>query len=335
MGSRSRKFENTEVFTIQIFSILDTGETNEIQTDQKVSEILSTTECYLIFDELAKTIWFWKGLKSKIRAKFIGAKKSQELRGQVGLSNRVVSIDEGDEPPEFLQSIGSPPRAGTIVAQEIRETPVAASMAPNPDQAPPSFSTSTSDSAPAPEPVYAEPEPEPAPAPRPVPVSRPAPAAARPAPAAARPAPATARPAPAAAPALAAAPMAVATDISIDRVLGILGNLKVPEGFIREMVIIGNSAYSVSVKEQVFLGKKKIERTLEPIGSLPEGVFFADGYSPRVLVENGVVLAIEFLKKEASEYSETQASEEPLTLKEHMKDNKDLVGSFGMKVRKS
>jgi len=102
------------------------------------------------------------------------------------------------------------------------------------------------------------------------------------------------------------------------------------------MVIIGNAAYSISVKEQVFLGKKKVERTLEPIGSLPEGVFFADGYSPRVLVENGVVLAIEFLKKEAAEYSETQASEEPLTLKEHIKstDPKDLMGSFGMKVKK-
>lgn len=311
---------------MQIFSILDTGETQEIQSDQKISEILNTTECFLIFDELAKTIWFWKGLKSKIRAKFIGAKKSQELRGQVGLSNRVVSIDEGDEPPEFLQSIGAPPRAGSIVAQEIREAAVPASMAPNPDQAPPSFSTSIADSAPAPEPayepVYEEPAPAPAPAPRPAPRPAPAPAP-RPAPAPA------ARPAPAA-----AAPAAVDTDTSIDKVLGIIGNLKVPEGFIREMVIIGSSAYSVSVKEQVFLGKKKVERTLEPIGSLPEGVFFADGYSPRVLVENGVVLAIEFLKKEAAEYSETQASEEPLTLKDHIKDSKDLVGSFGMKVKK-
>ena len=286
----------------------------------------------MIFDELAKTIWFWKGQRSKIRSKFIGAKKSQELRGQVGLSNKVVSIDEGDEPPEFLKTIGVPPRAGSIVAHEMKEAAVAA-FAPNPDQAPPSFSTSVAEPAPAPvpEPVYAEPEPAPAPAPRPAPRPAPAPVA-RPAPApVARPAPAAA---PSPAPAAVAAPAALASDVSVDRVLGILSNLKVPEGFIREMVIIGSAAYSISVKEQVFLGKKKVERTLEPIGSLPEGVFFADGYSPHVLVEKSVVLAIEFLKKEASEYSETQASEEPLTLKDHIKDTKDLVGSFGMKVKK-
>ncbi|MEX2680938.1 MAG: hypothetical protein Q6373_005015 [Candidatus Sigynarchaeota archaeon] len=293
----------------------------------------------MIFDEDKRVIWFWKGQKSKIRSKFIGAKKSQELRGQVGLSNKVVSIDEGDEPPEFLQTIGVPPRPGSVVAHEMKEASVAA-FAPNPDQAPPSFSTSVSEPAlapaPEPEPVYAEPEPAPAPRPAPRPAPAPAP---RPAPApAARPAPApVARSAPAAAPAPApvAPAAALGADVSVDRVLGILSNLKVPAGFIREMVIIGSAAYSISVKEQVFLGKKKVERTLEPIGSLPEGVFFADGYSPRVLVENGVVLAIEFLKKEASEYSETQPTEEPLTLKDHIKDTKDLVGTFGMKVKKT
>nr|MDO8117000.1 hypothetical protein [Candidatus Sigynarchaeota archaeon] len=89
---------------IQIFSILDTGEIEEIQSEQKVAEILNTNDCYLLFSEEDKTIWLWKGIKAKIRSKFIGAKKSQELRGQVGLSNKVVSIDEGDEPDDFLRA---------------------------------------------------------------------------------------------------------------------------------------------------------------------------------------------------------------------------------------
>ncbi|HME53497.1 MAG TPA: hypothetical protein VKM55_14830 [Candidatus Lokiarchaeia archaeon] len=280
-----------------------------------------------MFDELAKTIWLWKGLKAKIRAKFIGAKKSQELRGQVGLSNRVVSIDQGDEPPEFLKAIGAPPSAGEIIAKEMKEETI--SFAPNADQAPPSFSTSAAaapamedDAEPARRPAApkAQPKQQPKPAPKQAPAQKPA----RTAPAAQ-----AARSAPAAAPAPAPT---VAPDANVDYVLGILSNLKIPEGYQREMVIIGNSAYSVSVKEQVFLGKKKVERTLEPIGSLPEGVFFADGYSPRVLVENGVVLAIEFLK---SDYAEGQA-EEPVTLKEHIKtdDAKELMGAFGMKVKK-
>lgn len=285
----------------------------------------------MLFDELAKTIWLWKGQKAKIRAKFIGAKKSQELRGQVGLSNKVVSIDQGDEPPEFLQAIGAPPQAGEIIAKEMKEETI--SFAPNADQQPPSFSTSAATQAMEEE---AEPAPASQPAPKqqskqqPKPAAKPAPAkkAARAAPAAQA---ARSAPAPTAAPAPAPT---VVPDANVDYVLGILSNLKIPEGYQREMVIIGNSAYSVSVKEQVFLGKKKVERTLEPIGSLPEGVFFADGYSPRVLVENGVVLAIEFLKSDYSEGS--QSTEEPTTLKEHIKtdDAKELMGAFGMKVKK-
>ncbi|MHA1684692.1 MAG: hypothetical protein ACTSUE_27385 [Promethearchaeota archaeon] len=300
---------------MQIFSILDDGQTEEIHSDQPVGEILNTGECYLIFDELAKIIWLWKGLKARIRSKFIAAKKSQELRGQVGLMNKVISIDEGDEPDDFMRSIGAPPRAGRVVAKEIRAAPV------NEPAAPPSFSTANTQPA-----APAAPAAAPAPAVQPV-----APAAA--------PAPATAvQPvAPAAAPAPAAVPAAVApvSGQGVERVLGILQNLKIPEGYQREMIIIGNAAYSFAVKEQVFLGKKKVERSLEPIGSLPEGVFFADGYAPRVLVENGIVLAIEFLKKEASEYGEEKVTHEPVSLKNHLaKSQKDLVSSLGFKVKK-
>ncbi|MBD3188987.1 hypothetical protein GF325_19325 [Candidatus Bathyarchaeota archaeon] len=298
------------MFKIQIFTILDSGETEELHTDQKISEILNTNECYLIFDEDQKTIWLWKGLKARIRSKFIAAKKSQELRGQVGLMNKVISIDEDDEPERFLRSIGAPPRAGRVVAEEIKIEEM------NQPAAPPSFSTANTStnsqpssqpsSQPAAQPA-AQPAPQPAPRPAAQPASQPA-----------------AQPA-----------VQPAADQNADRVLGMLRNLKVPEGYQREMIIIGNTAYSISKKEQIFLGKKKVEKTLEPIGSLPEGVFFADGYAPRVLVENGVVLAIEFLKKEAAEYSDEKVKEEPVSLKNHLaKSQKDLVSSLGFKIKK-
>ncbi|MHA1847141.1 MAG: hypothetical protein ACTSYS_08795 [Promethearchaeota archaeon] len=304
---------------IQIFTILDSGETEEINTDQKIADILNSTECYLIFDEDAKIIWLWKGKKARIRSKFIAAKKSQELRGQVGLMNKVISIDEGDEPDSFLKSIGAPPRAGRVVAKEIKVEEL------NQPAAPPSFSTANS--SPEPQPVshsataptssasYS------APSQSQQSISSPAPQVA------------SVSVAPATQPSQAPPQGAIApmTDQNVERVLGILKNLKVPEGYQREMVIIGNSAYSISVKEQTFLGKKKVEKTLEPIGSLPEGVFFADGYAPRVLVENGIVLAIEFLKKEASEY--TNEKVQKTSLKEHLK-TKDLVSSLGFKIKK-
>lgn len=285
----------------------------EIQSDQKVADILDTGECYLIYDEDAYKIWLWKGKKARIRSKFIGAKKSQELRGQVGLKNKVISIDEDDEPDAFLKSIGAPPRAGRVVAKEITVEPV------NKPAAPPSFSTSSGGGG------SAVPAAQPAAQPAPQPAARPA---AQPA---AQPAPQ-----PAAAPAAAQPTMAPATSTDVDRVLGILRNLKIPAGYQREMIIIGNSAFSVSVKEQVFLGKKKVEKTLEPIGSLPEGVFFADGYAPRVLVENGKVLAIEFLKKAAGEYGGEEVKQESKSLKEHIKatSQKGLVSSLGFKIKK-
>ncbi|MHA1368842.1 MAG: hypothetical protein ACTSRA_03855, partial [Promethearchaeota archaeon] len=283
---------------------------------------LDSKECYLIFDEDARIIWLWKGSKAKIRSKFIGAKKSQELRGQVGLMNKVISIDEGDEPDEFLMSIGAPPRAGRVVAKELR-------MEANESQQPPAFSTVNQ--------AASQPK-----APEPQPMQQPSATAifqqvgAQPQSStqsqsfqtASQPVSAQSAPQP-----------TVTSSMSqqnVERVLGILKNLKIPAGYQREMIIIGNSAYSVSVKEQVFLGKKKVEKTLEPIGSLPEGVFFADGYAPRVLVENGMVLAIEFLKKEAGEYGGESVKQEVKSLKDHIKATspKDLVASLGFKTKK-
>ena len=47
-----------------------------------------------------------KGVDSNVRSKFIGAKKSQDIRGQVGMHFGVVPLDEGEEDPDFLKLIG-------------------------------------------------------------------------------------------------------------------------------------------------------------------------------------------------------------------------------------
>ncbi|MCJ7650200.1 MAG: hypothetical protein MUP85_16450, partial [Candidatus Lokiarchaeota archaeon] len=43
--------------------------------------------------------------------------------------------------------------------------------------------------------------------------------------------------------------------------------------------------------------KKEVTKEISRVGSIPEGVFFAEDYSPRILSENGKILAIEFLKR--------------------------------------
>ena len=62
---------------------------------------------------------------------------------------------------------------------------------------------------------------------------------------------------------------------------------------------------------------------MEKIGSLPEGLFFAQGYAPRVLCENQKVVAIEFLKKTGAAGSK---------LKAISKDPKALAKQFGMEI---
>lgn len=91
---------------IRIFKVLETGEIEEIKIDKDIKDILKTSEVYIIIsDHPDKTIWLWKGAESSVRKKFIGAQKSQDIRGQVGLEYSVVPVDEEIEPRDFLEFI--------------------------------------------------------------------------------------------------------------------------------------------------------------------------------------------------------------------------------------
>ena len=84
--------------------------------------------------------------------------------------------------------------------------------------------------------------------------------------------------------------------INFDLIMKKLEEIPIPVGYDRELIIIGNQAYSVVEKVQTFLGEKKVEKVIERVGSIPEGIFFARDYSPRILTESGKIIAIEFLK---------------------------------------
>jgi len=74
-------------------------------------------------------------------------------------------------------------------------------------------------------------------------------------------------------------------------------------GFRREFVLIGFDAFGTTEEVTTVLGKKTVTRKLQRIDSLPEGTVFAQGYTPRVVIKDGQVLAIEFLKRlEEEEY---------------------------------
>jgi len=85
--------------------------------------------------------------------------------------------------------------------------------------------------------------------------------------------------------------------VNFEQIMQKLEEIKIPDGFERELIIIGNHAYSVVERVQTFLGEKQVTKEISKVGAVPEGIFFAADYSPRILSENGKILAIEFLKR--------------------------------------
>jgi len=102
----------------QVFLINPDGTTTEIKSEGPIKDVLKTEDCYVLVSDDVRKVYLWKGIESNVRSKFIGAKRSQEIRGQVGMHYAVVPQDEGDEEPEFLKLIGGKTEGG--IAKEIK-----------------------------------------------------------------------------------------------------------------------------------------------------------------------------------------------------------------------
>ncbi len=80
-------------------------------------------------------------------------------------------------------------------------------------------------------------------------------------------------------------------------------------GFRREFVLIGFDAFGITEERTSILGQMTVTRKLQRLDKLPEGTIFAQGYTPRVVIKDGQVLAIEFLKHlEEEEYTHEKPS---------------------------
>jgi len=275
------------VVGLQVFKILPDGTTTEITTDRPIKDVLETNECYVIVADEVRKVYLWKGITSNVRSKFIGAKLSQELRGQVGLHYAVLPLDEGEEEPEFIQLIGGKTEAGH--AREIK-APVTQASAPagHPLKGKNIFGT-----------------------PRPAEGMNIAGSKER---AALNRGPLYTGEG------SMAALMRDESQVDFQGVMKKLEEIQIPAGFERELIIIGNQAYSVVEKIQQFLGKKEVTKEISKVGSIPEGIFFAEDYSPRILSENGKIIAIEFLKRADVPIKPVQSKNKREILKEQIKE---------------
>jgi hypothetical protein len=247
---------------IQVFLINPDGTTTEKTTEGSIKDILKTEESYVLVADEVRKVFLWKGLKSSVRSKFIGAKRSQEIRGQVGMHYGVVPFDEGEEDLEFIKLIGGKTEAG--IAKEIKNEAVTQPSV-HPLREKNVFGT-----------------------PKPAEGMNIAGSKTR----------ATVNTGPLyRGDGSMSALLQDETQIDFEDIMQKLEQIQIPPGFERELIIIGNHAYSVVEKVQQFLGKKQVTKEISKVGAIPEGIFFAESYSPRILSEGGKILAIEFLKR--------------------------------------
>jgi len=258
---------------MQVFKINDDGTTTELKSKGPVKDILEELECYVIVADGVKKVYLWKGIKSSVRKKFIGAKRSQEIRGQVGMHYAVTPLDQGDEEPEFIKLIGGKTTEGIAKGVDASDLDERATTPTSKASATSSTSSSSGNQGP----LYRG----------------------------------------------SGSMQTLTTDLSEGDFEGIVQKLdesELPPGFEREIIIIGNHAYSVVEKVQTFLGKKQVEKVMEKVGTIPDGIFFAEDYTPRIFSENGKIMAIEFLKQVGGRSSSSKPKNKKTALDDQIKN---------------
>jgi hypothetical protein len=86
------------------FQVQDDGTSIEVEVTK---DSLESENVYCIIDDASKSIFIWKGRRSGVRKKFIGAQTANRMRSEHGTTFRVHSLDEGEEPAVFFTAISN------------------------------------------------------------------------------------------------------------------------------------------------------------------------------------------------------------------------------------
>jgi hypothetical protein len=287
--------------TLKKYNVNDDGTLTSVTISTMAD--LSDNNVYIIVEENMRKIFIWKGESAPVRRKFISAKAAQQMRAEdYGMVYRIESLDPGLEGQDFLAIFG---------ASTTPSTPSTHESTPTPAPKPAPTATPSSSPKPAPTPIRA-PTATPSTSPRPTPASKPAP---KPAPTATpssparpipvpKPKPTTVTPTaprPTPSPKIVKETEVVVTKpvktetVTIEEVTSKLADLEIPPNLEREIIILGDTVFSV-IKEHLALFSKDVVK-LEPMHDLPSGIFPADHYQVRLFIEKGRVLFTEMLRQ--------------------------------------
>ena len=98
----------TEYETFMVYELDDSGEKVKLNIEEeKLQENLHPEQVLVIIKEELRRIFIWKGPKSPVRKRFISSRVAQALQEELMKDARyhrckIVSVDAGDEPSEFL-----------------------------------------------------------------------------------------------------------------------------------------------------------------------------------------------------------------------------------------
>ncbi len=100
----------TEIETFMVYELDNSGEKRELNIPQdELESNLHPEQVLVIVREDLRRIFIWKGGKSPVRKRFISSRVAQALQEDLRKDSRyhrckIVSVDAGDEPVEFLDA---------------------------------------------------------------------------------------------------------------------------------------------------------------------------------------------------------------------------------------
>jgi hypothetical protein len=68
-------------------------------------ESLHEDKVFCIIEDTNKNVYIWIGREANVRKRFVGAQVAGKIRGEMSNGYRVRSIDQGDEPADFFNSL--------------------------------------------------------------------------------------------------------------------------------------------------------------------------------------------------------------------------------------
>ena len=111
----------TETYeNFMIFGLESTGEKVKLNVSEDEfranngQDILSSHQVLVIVKEDLRRIYIWKGVNSHVRKKFIASRIASELQNDVVVKGhfhrcKIISVDQGDEPLEFMKAFNLKP----------------------------------------------------------------------------------------------------------------------------------------------------------------------------------------------------------------------------------